>query len=1048
MTTILRCRSHVLRKGIALLSVLALAMSAHAQQTPKAAVPADEALQEVVVTGSRIARPDLDRLEPTTTVDSKTFDQRGYTDVGQALSELPGFGVQPSSSNNQQSAFGIAQSFVDLYSLGSQRTLVLVNGRRFVSSNTSSVFTSGSNSSVGGPGSQVDLNVVPTKLIDRVETISVGGAPVYGADAIAGTVNIILKKNYEGLDVDGQVGASGQGDAWNYRTRVLAGQNFADGRGNITGVAEFTKSDGLLGTQRANYARDLQFESPATPGPFNTVLIPNGTVTPINFGGIPLVDDLFLSPAAGLPGSVIGVTNPAGQTLAFGSTPNSGSALVPYNVGAPSGNAVFASGGDGERLSQTTNLLSPTERINVDILPNFKINDHVNLYGEGWFSETHATNLVAQPLYQTPLFNSIAGQPGGNLVINVNNPFISPGDRALIQAALNNYAAAMPLGAPMYPGIAVGPGQPVAYPAWNTSQFYLSRGSMDLENGQATATQVVARGVVGVNGDFSIFNRNYTWDISANYGTSSNTSFNPQVVYQNLANALNATTNAAGQIVCAGNPVNAPIATESPTCAPLNIFGNGSPSQVAKEYITHLATATSYNTQRDLNANLAGDIWQLPGGEWKGSIGFENRRESADFSPDAFYTLNLGQNSQTAVAGSYRTNEVSVETLIPIFGPMQEIPVLHRLELEAAARRVDNSVAGSATTYTYGVHFSPIEDITFRGNKTKSIRAPSITELFLPTAQIGSFAQDPCDHNYVNQGTAPATRFANCVAAGIDPTTFNSTVVNATAQGFTGGNSNLVSETAFSKTFGVVLRPRFIPKLSLTVDYIDIFLKDAIETLSLTDNMDACYDSPDFPNAPACASFTRNANHQVTSFHVGYVNAGLLEFTGIQAALDYTWDLPWALGSLETRASYLDTERLQSQVGDASSNSLAGELNQGTLTGGGSKRRGNLDLLYSNQGFYWDWQGIFIGGANFNNMFTPTTQNYFSVGNWWLINSTIGMQFNKQFRAQLIVDNVFNKQPPFPALAGTGGNFVTATSTYFSGVLGRALQLSLDYKFY
>jgi hypothetical protein len=108
----------------------------------------------------------------------------------------------------------------------------------------------------------------------------------------------------------------------------------------------------------------------------------------------------------------------------------------------------------------------------------------------------------------------------------------------------------------------------------------------------------------------------------------------------------------------------------------------------------------------------------------------------------------------------------------------------------------------------------------------------------------------------------------------------------------------------------------------------------------------------------------------------------------------------------------------------------------------------HLDLVYSNQGFYWDWQGIFIGAANFNNMYTPTTQNYFSVGNWWLINSTIGMQFNKQFRAQLIVDNVFNKEPPFPALAGTGGNFVGATTTYFSGILGRALQSSFDYKFY
>jgi iron complex outermembrane recepter protein len=1034
------------RRGIAPPCLIALAMSAQAQQTPKVAAPADDNLQEVIVTGSRIARPDLDRLEPTTTVDSKTFDQRGYLDVGQALSELPSFGVQPSSAGNQQSQFGIAQSFVDLYSLGSQRTLVLVNGRRFVSSNTASVFTSGSNSSIGGPGSQVDLNIIPTKLIDRVETISVGGAPIYGADAIAGTVNIILKKNYEGLDVDGQVGASGQGDAWNYRTRILAGQNFADGRGNITGVAEFTKTDGLLGTARKVYAEDLQFESPAVKGKYDSVLIPNATVTPINFGGIPLVDDLFLSPAAGLPGSKIGVTNAAGETLAFANS----SALTPYNVGAPSGNPVFAQGGDGERLSQTTNLLSPTERINIDVLPNFKINDHVNLYGEGWFSETHATNLISQPLYQTPLFNSTAGQPGGNLVININNPFLSPADRTLIQNALNNYIATLTADgkAPVYGGIAAGPGQPVSYPAWNTSQFYLSRGSMDLESGRATATQVVARGVVGANGDFSIFNRNYTWDVSANYGTSSNTSVNPQVVYQNLANALNATTNASGQIVCAGTPVNGPIATQSSTCAPLNIFGNGSPSQAAQQYITHLATATSYNTQRDVNANVAGDILQLPGGEWKGSISFENRRESADFSPDAFYTLNLGQNSETAVEGSYVTNELSFETLVPIFGAAQEIPVLHRLELEAAARRVDNSVAGNATTYTYGLHWYPVEDVQFRANKTKSIRAPSITELFLPTAQVGSFANDPCDHNYYKEGTAPATRLANCIAAGIDPTTFNSTVVNATAQGFTGGNTSLTSETAFSKTFGVVLRPRWVPRMSLTVDYIDINLKNAIETLSLTDNLDACYDSTDFPNAPACKTFTRNGNHQVTSFHVGYVNAGLLEFTGIQAAVDYSLNLPWTLGSLETRISYLDTQRLQSQVGAASSNSLAGELNAGPSSGGGSKAKGNIDLLYANQGFSWDVQGIFLGPVNFNNMNTATSQNILGVGAWWLINSTLGLQVNKSFKVQFIIDNVFNKQPPFPALAGTGGNFVAATSTYFSGVIGRTLQLSADYKFY
>jgi outer membrane receptor protein involved in Fe transport len=176
------------------------------------------------------------------------------------------------------------------------------------------------------------------------------------------------------------------------------------------------------------------------------------------------------------------------------------------------------------------------------------------------------------------------------------------------------------------------------------------------------------------------------------------------------------------------------------------------------------------------------------------------------------------------------------------------------------------------------------------------------------------------------------------------------------------------------------------------------------------------------------------------------VNAGLLEFTGIQAALDYTFNLPWNLGSLETSAHYLDTQRLKSQIATASPNELAGSL--GGPNPGPAKSKGSVDLLYVNQGFSWDWQGIFIGPMNLNNQLVTGDQDYMTVGHWWLINSTIAMKFTPQLQARFIVDNVFNKQPPFPALSGTGGNFANATSQYFSGIIGRALQVSVDYKFY
>jgi iron complex outermembrane receptor protein len=1036
-------RHRVWREVLALSVLLALGTRAHAQVTPRAAAPEDTALQEVIVTGSRIARPEFDNLEPTTAIDAKAFDERGYLDVGQALNELPGFGVSPSSAANTQSGFGIAQSFVDLYGLGSQRTLTLVNGRRFVSESTASLANANANTSNGGNGSQVDLNVIPTKLIDHVEVVSVGGAPIYGADAIAGVVNIILKKNYQGLDVDAQVGASGQGDAWNYRSRILGGQNLFDGRANVTVVAEVTKTDGLVGSARDVYSQDLGFLAPATPGPFARVLMPANTVPQVTQGGVPMVDDVFLSPPTfGVPNSALGITDGAGQLLQFGP---SGS-LIPYNTGIQTGNPIFNSGGDGLRLSSVSNLLSPTERINIDTVSHFQINDHINVFGEGYFSETHGTNLLAQPAYNAAIFGE-GGTVNGNFVVGINNPYLTPGDRALIQAALNNYAATLPLGGLVYSGVTAGPGQPVGYPAWNNQQFYVSRASTDLESGRATDTQTLWRGVTGLNGDFAFGERNYTWEVAASYGTSSNTQVTPSYVFQNVVNALNATTNAQGQIVCAGTPVNAAIQTASSTCAPLNIFGNGSPSQAALQYITHLATAESFNTQRDVTAFISGDIVKLPAGEWKGSAGFENRRESATFTPDAFYTLDLGQAQVTGIEGSYVTNEAYVETLLPIFSPAQELPMLHRVELEAAARRVDNSIAGDATTYTYGVRWSPVEDVQFRGNKTKSIRAPSVTELFLPSATSFQFANDPCDKNFVGQGTDPAQRAANCAAAGINTTTFSSNVVNATAEGTTSGNAALQSEVAFSKTFGVVLRPRWVPKLSISADYIDIALKDAISSLTLVNNLDACYDSTDYPGSAACSTFTRDpATHQITNFHAGYVNAGLLEFTGIQAALDYTWDLPWALGSLETSAHYLDTQRLKSQIATASPIELAGSL--GGNNPGPTKSKGSIDMLYANRGFSWDWQGIFIGTMNLDNSLVTGSQNYLTVGHWWLINSTLGMKFTPQLQARFIIDNVFNKQPPFPALSGTGGNFANATSLYFSGIIGRALQLSVDYKFY
>ncbi|MGB6488726.1 MAG: TonB-dependent receptor [Steroidobacteraceae bacterium] len=981
-------------------------------------------LQEVVVTGSRIARALNDTLQPTVEISSATFEERGYTNVSQALDEMPEFGVPPTSQQNQQSAFSVGQSFVDLYSLGSQRTLTLVDGQRFVSSNTASL------AGAASPGSQVDFNVIPVQLIDHIETVSVGGAPIYGADAIAGTVNVILKHDYQGFDMNAMTGVSNDGDAWNYRLSALGGHNFAGGRGNTTTVVEYTKSTGLRGTARTDYTNQGGFEAPATPGTYQLVYTPNPIVNQLSTSGVPYLDNFFYTP--GVPDSAIGITNAAGQPLAFSPGSN---ALTPYNLGQETGNPIFYNGGQGINLVNYSNLQAWTERVNVVSLGHFDWTDNVQSYWNGWFSDSHSHSLISQPLYNATIFGN-PGTPNGPIYISTKNPYLSATDQALIQSEMTAYGnSGFPLsgGAPFDSN-------------WNPNYFYLDRGSTDLEAGAFTGDQLVARGVLGLKGDFSEFGQSYHWDVAANYGYSRDVSRQPAVVFQNLENAVNPVMGANGQIVCPAGVVNSYIATESETCSPLDIFGEGDPSAAAKAYITHVATADSYNTQRDVTANLSGPIVKLPADYWKFAVGFENRREAAVFEPDAYYTSNppVGNLSASYIEGSYHTNEAYAETLLPIFEPQQNIMLLHRVEVEGAIRHVENSIAGDSNTWDGGLRWAPTQDVLFRGNRTVSIRAPAITELFLPASTDDEFATpDPCDKNYVSQGPSPAVRAKNCAAAGINTATFTSNAINATVAGLTSGNTALQSEVAKSYTFGTVLTPRWVPSLNIALDYLSIKMSNAIEQLNLSDILEACYDSPSYPNVPECNDFTRNSQGQITDFHDGFVNAGLLTFQGETITINYQTELPWKLGRMSFTGNYLDTKTLKLQVGSGVPLNEAGELAD-TSNVLAPKTRMSFSANYVKGSFNWYWQAQYTSGMNFSNLNTATSQNILTVGHWWLINSSVGYYITDRINLRMVINNVFNKQPPFAALAGASGNFTASTSYYFAGIIGRTYQLTAD----
>ena len=993
----------------------------------------------IIVTGSRIPKPNYDTIQPAVVLNSQAIEQRGFVNAADALNELPQFGVPGSSpvGPGQGGAFGTGQSFVNFLGLGSQRTLVLVNGRRFISSNTASIF------GAAAPGEQVDLAQINTKLIDRIETIAIGGAPIYGSDAIAGTINIILKHDYQGLDIDAENGISDHGDANNWRVRGLAGHNFFDGRANLTVSGEYNKGKGFVYTDRPRLANGLFYDNCAPGSQYNQCLYSDVRVNSAVPGGAPLVGDAFptspiqMENLIGLPGTFsFAAQDAAGQDVMFDSAGN----LVPINYGVapggPTNATLFSSGGNGfAYIRDTSQALSDTERYNANLIGHFDITDNIRLFGEGWYSHSKSTDLTTQPEYNSGIFAG-AGQPAGNLILSVNNPFLTADQQALIESSIENN----PLSDR---NITCTFTQDPAFCGDNRpgqDYFYLSRANIDIPTGRSTYADSLYRFVVGVNGKFNLLAGPWNWEISGNWGRSHAVGQTVDIDTQNFFNALGTVTadNPNG-VPCLPGLANSPYPTFSSTCAAFNPFGSGRASQAAMNYILAPITNISNNRQFVFNAYVSGPVFKLPGGDLSTVVGVEHRNEATDNEPSAFYhstdpvtgqPISFGQTVPILpITGRFHTNEVFGELDADVVSPANNISFIHSLSLQAAARYVHHSVAGGAVTWTAGGRYAPVRDISFRGNFTHAIRSPSIQEAFVPTSTFFGFATDPCDLHQTGSGPDPATRAANCAAEGI-PANFASQANSRSFLQSTGGNPNLKNEASDAYSVGGVLTPRAVPGLNLSVDYINVKLKEAISAFSGTQVLDSCYDSPNPASNPFCQLFTRDpGTHQITFIATSFFNAAELQYRGIVASLDYKVKTPFlgADSSLGLSGSYQHLIELSSIA-----NAGATKANQqGSL--GYPKDSFTATINYLN--------GPLSLFTNFNytgpvNQFDDEPKNFREderIGSFLVVNGGGSIEINHRFRFFVDVDNIFNAQPPYPVPNREAGGAVT----YFPGILGR-----------
>jgi len=855
----------------------------------------------ITVTGSRIRRPNLESVVPVTSIQGEQFFRQGQTSVGDALNDLPQL---RSTFAQQNSGLGIGiagLNLLDLRGLAPKRTLVLVNGRRHVAADITS------------SASVPDVNTIPNDLIDRVDIVTGGNSAVYGSDAVAGVVNFILKRDFNGLQVRGQGAEAGAGFGTNYLASAIFGHNFGGGKGNITLSAEYTHQDRVFGSQIPWLAHDVTQLAVVDVDPGG---LPNGSdgfpdrvivhdvrqATISLYGLVPFSYNRTTAATVGC-GSGLATTNGAGSPIPTPGATNS----VPFNcnyIWLPDGTFTVQTGSrystgplggyiggnnTNGREGQLLSVLPKISRFNLNALGHFTVSDAFEPFFEAKWAHADVAGNNASP-------TGIQGTLGTFDLrerFRLDNPFLTAAQRTQIANTILASQCAPSItgtcvGAPLTASLG-------AYAPTQTISGALSANDINLINSgvyRFTVARTLGdigirdelfkrdtyRGVVGVRGTF---NADWSYEVSANYGRFDETDNNHGFLdKQRFMLSLDAGRNpATGQIQCRAQfdpnaqvafagPINPPnqsavaaalaakLAADIAACVPYNPFGGADNTAAANYFLANNTTKHAQLTQLDLQGFLNGDTSQLfefPGGPISFVVGGEYRRETAFYHDDPNNLLQLTNNVTIGnfVPPAFHVAEAFGEINIPI---LKDMPFFHELSLSGAGRysRYKKTV-GNVWTYNFGGEWAPIRDIRFRGNYGKAVRAPNLSETAFP--QVPNFAPnftDPCTSAAIG---ANASRTANCTAdlgalLGGLPNVVQSLAV------ISGSNPLLKPEESRSLTLGAVVQPRFIPGFSASVDYYHITVNKVIVALTAQQIANLCYDSPSLNN-PYCPLFKR-----------------------------------------------------------------------------------------------------------------------------------------------------------------------------------------------
>jgi outer membrane receptor protein involved in Fe transport len=800
--------------------------------TPVYAQDKAEELEMIVVTGSRIAKRDNVAESPILTLDSEAIADSGFVTAEQFLNTLPAVTPALSSQSNNPSSNG--RAFIDLRGLGSNRNLVLIDGRR------------GMGSTGGGV---VDVNTIPTALIERVEIITGGAASTYGPDAVAGVVNFIMKKNFEGFAIDSTYRVTDRGDGTEWGTDLTFGGSFADGRGTSVFNASYFNRDSIYKGARGFSAQASSQTGTFPGGSWSPGAMPTTTAPNPNIPTQAAIDAIFGAGKCQRNGGDVGFGfNPDGSMFCTGVAGNPLD-VVGYTGPQSDIATLFYPDVFSYNFEPDNILVLPMERWSFFNNTSLDLGDHFKPYSQAMYTNYNAL----QELAPTPA----SGTTG--FTVPVTNPFVP--------AQLATLAASRP----------VNPAAPMTF----------SKRFNDLGGRTGYNNHDVWQLVLGTKGDIA---GTWAYDVYYSYGRSVQTEIQGGNVRIDRTQALLNRPD-GGRAICAGG---------------LNLFGSAPISQACKDYISLEAKNLTVVEQNVVEGVVNGDLFDLPAGAVKTAIGASYRDLDYEFKPDSALQPGLvaGFNQQLPVSGYLDYVDYFAEVVVPV---LSDLPFVKSLSLTGGYRTTDNNIFGKDDTYKLTLDWKMNDAFMVRGGFQHAVRSPSITELFSP--QLNNFPtftrQDPC-----NTTTAPNTVYRNgpngaqvaalCAAqsAVAGGATFNQPA--GQANGITGGNPDLQPEQADSWTAGVVFTSpwdgTYTSRLSATVDYWSIEIEDVIGAIDAATIVQRCFNregaNPTYDlNNQWCQQFTRDqGNGGVIELQQLQENNAFTNTSGVDITVN--WGIP------------------------------------------------------------------------------------------------------------------------------------------------------------